>query len=291
MVEKRHLGAACPGRPVPCPQAPEAPPGGDGHTILPLALWPSLHGEERRGHRWAPLGRRGPATSHPTLSPGAEPPAPPRPSRPAVRRGCRSPPTRHGAGAAVGPAGAAVLGDVLVPGDTGVVDPIHISPVPALGQVRRGQVLMRPRVCPGKRPERAESASAPLPQNDRPRRVRARIPRGAPLPGGTPAPRMRRRQRTPTCRNHTAPPSPSPQAPPALQVRLVPPSKGREKERTPQNTGAGFDPQRSREAGRQVPGSPGSPGWGAAPHAAHLRPSLASWSPRRGLWQLWPARK
>lgn len=61
------------------------------------------------------------------------------------------PPTCHGTGATVGPAGATVLWDVLVPGDADEVDTIHISPVPGLGEIRGGQVLMRPRVGPGKR--------------------------------------------------------------------------------------------------------------------------------------------
>lgn len=60
-------------------------------------------------------------------------------------------PTCHGAGAPMGPAGATVLWDVLVPGDADVVDTVHISPVPALGDVRWGQVLVRPRISPGKR--------------------------------------------------------------------------------------------------------------------------------------------
>lgn len=39
-------------------------------------------------------------------------------------------PTCHGAGAAVGPAGAAVLGDVLVSGGAHIVDTVNVSPVP-----------------------------------------------------------------------------------------------------------------------------------------------------------------
>lgn len=61
------------------------------------------------------------------------------------------PPTCHGTGAAVGPAGATVLWDMLVPGDAGIVDTVHISPVPILGEIRWGQVLMWPRIGPGKR--------------------------------------------------------------------------------------------------------------------------------------------
>lgn len=61
------------------------------------------------------------------------------------------PPTCHGTGAAVGPAGTTVLWDVLVPGDAGIVDTVHISPVPVLGEIRWGKVLMRPRIGPGKR--------------------------------------------------------------------------------------------------------------------------------------------
>nr|KAF6303876.1 inositol polyphosphate-5-phosphatase F [Myotis myotis] len=84
-------------------------------------------------------------------------------------------PIRHGAGAAVRPAGAAVLGDVLVAGDAGVVDPVHVAPVPALGQIRRGQVLVRPRV-------------GPAPQGGQP--VPARRPVAAPARAeGEPGPR------------------------------------------------------------------------------------------------------
>lgn len=50
---------------------------------------------------------------------------------------------RHGTGAAMRPAGTAVLGDVLVSGDTGVVDPIHVRQSQLLGR-SAGQVLMRP---------------------------------------------------------------------------------------------------------------------------------------------------
>lgn len=60
-------------------------------------------------------------------------------------------PTCHGTGAAVGPAGTTVLWDVLVPGDAGIVDTVHVSPVPVLGEISWGQVFMRPRIGPGKR--------------------------------------------------------------------------------------------------------------------------------------------
>lgn len=61
------------------------------------------------------------------------------------------PPTCHGTSAAVGPAGPTVLWDVLVPGDAGIVDTVHVSPVPVLGEISWGQVFMRPRIGPGKR--------------------------------------------------------------------------------------------------------------------------------------------
>lgn len=61
------------------------------------------------------------------------------------------PPTCQGTGAAVGPAGTTVLWDVLVPGDAGIVDTVRVSPVPLLGDIFRRQVLMRPRIGPGKR--------------------------------------------------------------------------------------------------------------------------------------------
>lgn len=82
--------------------------------------------------------------------------------------GLRTPPTRHGAGTAVGPAGAAVLGDVLVPGDAGVVDTVHVAPVPALGQVRWGQVLMGPGVGPVRDPQMRGSGSEPTAHQETP---------------------------------------------------------------------------------------------------------------------------
>lgn len=54
----------------------------------------------------------------------------------------------QGAGAAVGPAGPAVLGDVLVPSGAGVIHPVHVPPVPALRQRRHVQVLVRAGVRP-----------------------------------------------------------------------------------------------------------------------------------------------
>lgn len=53
------------------------------------------------------------------------------------------------------------MGDVLVPGDAGIVDTIHVAPVPALGQIRWGQVLMRPGVCAEKRPFLPRSVLGP----------------------------------------------------------------------------------------------------------------------------------
>lgn len=39
----------------------------------------------------------------------------------------------------------------MVAAYAGIVDPVHVAPVPGLGQVRGGQILMRARVGPGKR--------------------------------------------------------------------------------------------------------------------------------------------
>lgn len=44
--------------------------------------------------------------------------------------------TCHGAGAAMSPTGATVLGDVLVAGSTDVVDAVDISPIPGFWQIR-----------------------------------------------------------------------------------------------------------------------------------------------------------
>lgn len=44
--------------------------------------------------------------------------------------------TCHGAGAAMGPAGATVLGNVLVACRAGKVYAIDVPPVPRLGQIR-----------------------------------------------------------------------------------------------------------------------------------------------------------
>lgn len=44
--------------------------------------------------------------------------------------------TCHGAGAAMGPAGATVLGNVLVAGRAHIVDAIDVPPVPRFGQIR-----------------------------------------------------------------------------------------------------------------------------------------------------------
>lgn len=57
--------------------------------------------------------------------------------------------TCHGAGAAMGPAGAAVLGDVLVASRADEVGSVDVPPVPRLGQLRDLQVLMRPRTRSG----------------------------------------------------------------------------------------------------------------------------------------------
>lgn len=46
----------------------------------------------------------------------------------------------------MGPAGPAVLRDVLVPSGAGVVDAVDISPVPAFWERRDIQVLVRPGV-------------------------------------------------------------------------------------------------------------------------------------------------
>lgn len=59
-------------------------------------------------------------------------------------------PTCHGAGAAMGPAGATVLGDVLVAGGAHVVDIVDVPPVPRLWQVVHRKELMRPRRRPVK---------------------------------------------------------------------------------------------------------------------------------------------
>lgn len=78
------------------------------------------------------------------------------------------PPTCHGAGAAMGPTGTTILWDVLVPGDAGIVDTVHISPVPVLGEICWGQVFMRPRIGPRKRSWQwkpiLEYIGPPLPQ-------------------------------------------------------------------------------------------------------------------------------
>lgn len=68
--------------------------------------------------------------------------------------------TCQGAGAAVGPAGPAVLGDVLVPSGAGVIHPVHVPPVPALRQRRHVQVLVRAGVRPA-RGRDEEAAPAP----------------------------------------------------------------------------------------------------------------------------------
>lgn len=60
-------------------------------------------------------------------------------------------PTCQGTGAAVGPARTTVLWDMLIPRDAGIVDTVRIPPVPVLGEIRWGQVLMWPRIGPGKR--------------------------------------------------------------------------------------------------------------------------------------------
>lgn len=44
-------------------------------------------------------------------------------------------PTCHGTGAAMGPAGSTVLGNVLVPCGAGKVDAVDAPPVPGLGQI------------------------------------------------------------------------------------------------------------------------------------------------------------
>lgn len=129
--------------------------------------------------------------SSPARVPGSEAPTPPFPGRTLVRTrkglgtpgrrgptgaglpgpragGPWTPPTRHGAGTAVRPAGAAVLGDVLVPGDAGVVDAVHIAPVPALGQVRRRQVLMGPGVGPARDHQPQPSRALPGPAHTGP---------------------------------------------------------------------------------------------------------------------------
>ncbi len=49
--------------------------------------------------------------------------------KPPVTRTC------HGAGAAVGPAGATVLGDVLVAGGAHIVGAVDVPPVPGFGQI------------------------------------------------------------------------------------------------------------------------------------------------------------
>lgn len=58
--------------------------------------------------------------------------------------------TCHGTGATVGPAGATVLGDLLVPSSTDVVDAIHIPPVPRLQQLDQVEDLMGPRCTSGR---------------------------------------------------------------------------------------------------------------------------------------------
>lgn len=57
--------------------------------------------------------------------------------------------TCHGAGAAMRPAGAAILRDVLVASRADEVGPVDVPPVPRLGQVRDVQVLMGPRTSSG----------------------------------------------------------------------------------------------------------------------------------------------
>lgn len=66
------------------------------------------------------------------------------------RRGGGAGRTCHGAGAAVSPAGAAVLGDVLVAGGADVVDAVDVSPVPGFGQIGNVEILVRTRSGPVK---------------------------------------------------------------------------------------------------------------------------------------------
>lgn len=63
-------------------------------------------------------------------------------------RETRSSHTCHGAGAAVGPAGATVLGNVLVAGRAHIVGAVDVPPVPGFGQIRNVYVLMRTRSGP-----------------------------------------------------------------------------------------------------------------------------------------------
>lgn len=189
------------------------------------------------------------------------------------------------------PAGAAVLGDVLVSGDTGVVDPIHVAPVPALGEIRRGQVLMRPGVRPGNRHHQQNQRWAPLPSPGV----------GVGGPDIFPSGRVRGNGGDPSHTGRSPPsqtlklaPTPTPNAgtrllwpaTPQMQVgesgllpaRVRPVQLRTSERKRSQSLGAGPDPQRSREAGRpgcwhprRRQGSPGgraraAPGDGQPPH-------------------------
>lgn len=226
---------------------------------------PTSPGCASLGLKGSELPRPSPGTESQAPDPTLQPPVPTRrqldrPSRPTAKRGCGPLPTSHGAGAAVGPAGAAVLGDVLVPGDTGIVDPIHVAPVPALGQIRWGQVLMRPGVRPGNRSPRAESARGLLAQGWGARAALSPPPSeraGRPPPSqniqeaahSLPAPRNQagagplpqQGPRCPKCRAGAA------GLPPALTGLLAQAANGRET--APAAKGC-IDPQRSRGAGR-----------------------------------------
>ena len=164
------------------------------------------------------------------------------------------------------PAGAAVLGDVLVSGDTGVVDPIHVAPVPALGEIRRGQVLMRPGICPGNRHHQQNQRWAPLPSPGVGVGGPDIFPRGRVRGNGGDPSHTGRSPPSQTLKLAGQPPTPTPNAgtrllwpaTPQMQVGefgLLParvrPVQPRTSERTrSQSLGAGPDPQRSREAGR-----------------------------------------
>lgn len=101
----------------------------------------------------------------------------------------------------------------MVPGDTDIVDAIHIAPVPLLGQIQWGEVLMRPRVCPGKRPPTPGSSLGPSPlpkmRGNKSEHLHHQV-----SASHTGRPRSHRmwRQGTPKCSNQTAPQAMPPNA-------------------------------------------------------------------------------
>ena len=74
--------------------------------------------------------------------------------------------TCHRAGAAMGPAGAAVLGDVLVTSGAGVVDAIDIPPVPGLRELNEVQEFVSANGSPRERRQFSVISLAPKGPSD-----------------------------------------------------------------------------------------------------------------------------